>query len=127
MRAQTGPQPSGAAVQASSVPGRGIAEHSPAAAAAEATQQMTGVTNGRVLNLLSLDQTIKPSVARRAVRDVKTQPADTGAVDLPSAQAARATLIHRQMLDTRASTRAGSRGMAGATKPLALQKMESLD
>ena len=126
MRAQTGPQPSGAAVQASSVPGRGITEHS-SAAAAEATQQMTGVTNGRVLNLLSLDQTIKPSVARRAVRDVKTQPADTGAVDLPSAQAARATLIHRQMLDTLASTRAGSRGMAGATKPLALQKMESLD
>ena len=68
---------------------------------------MTAVTNGGVLHLPSSDQTIKPSVAGRAVGNVKTQPINKGGEDLCLYEPAPTAWIHGP--DARQTGRPGRR------------------
>lgn len=62
----------------SSVPGVAITEHTAQPRLGRPRWSVTAETDGRVLDLPSLDQTIQRAVAGTVVRDVKTQPINQG-------------------------------------------------
>lgn len=114
----------------SSVPGVAITEHTAQPRLGRPRWSMTAETDGRVLDLPSLDQTIQRAVAGTVVRDVKTQPINQGGGgQMPAKRPhGRAALVRGpDAPDRHAFFEGGKRADGGDAICQALQIMERVD